>query len=97
MVERDRDVDDGHEASLDPELLYTKEYCIGRSSPSPHQLSLSHSLSLLPVASHANMRRVGGGSFGKVFKGYVRSSRKRNRGYFAPDFVITRADSRPNP
>ncbi|KAH7312532.1 kinase-like domain-containing protein [Stachybotrys elegans] len=39
MVERDRDVDDGHEASLDPELLYTKEYCIG------------------------------GGSFGKVFKG----------------------------
>jgi hypothetical protein len=29
MATRDRDVDDAGE-SLDPELLYTKEYCIGQ-------------------------------------------------------------------
>ncbi|KEY69280.1 hypothetical protein S7711_01731 [Stachybotrys chartarum IBT 7711] len=39
MAERDRETNDDHDASLDPELLYSKEYCIG------------------------------GGSFGKVYKG----------------------------
>ena len=60
MADREnRDYDDT-EGSLDPELLYTKEYCIG---------SLAWDTST-QVGGWPTDSNTGGGSFGKVYKGY---------------------------
>ncbi len=49
---------------MDPELLYTKEYCIGPSAPSPGETGTYNMLTLFVQAEAAS---------GRSTKGYVLS------------------------
>jgi hypothetical protein len=55
MAERDRETNDDQDASLDPELLYSKEYCIGQTGRflGAREIIANHSLAIQAVAALA--------------------------------------------
>lgn len=64
MSHRDQQYEDA-DGNIDPELLYTKEYCIGQCPFGPWPKTRELSVAVLLTLT------IGGGSFGKVYKGCV--------------------------